>query len=53
MSYGSKTLSNTFSLSRKADSLQIQYREGYRIPDTLVGRGTEFLTPRMGGVQNS
>ena len=28
-------------------------REGYRIPDTLKGKGTEFLTPLMGGVQNS
>ena len=27
--------------------------EGYRIPDNFEGRGKEFLTPRMGGVQNS
>ena len=28
-------------------------REGYGIPDTSNGRGTEFLTPLTGGVQNS
>ena len=28
-------------------------REGYGIPDTYKGTGTVFLTPLMGGVQNS
>ena len=28
-------------------------REGYRIPDTSDGRGREFPTHQMGGVQNS
>ena len=27
-------------------------REGYRIPDTSDGRGREFLTYQMGGIQN-
>ena len=35
------------------NSFSSWFREGYRIPDTSVGRGTEFLTPRMGGVHNS
>ena len=28
-------------------------REGYRIPDTSDGRGREFPTYQMGGLQNS
>ena len=35
------------------NSFSSWFREGYIIPDTSVGRGTEFLTHRMGGVQNS
>ena len=35
------------------NSFSSWFREGYRIPNTSVGRDTEFLTPRMGGVQNS